>query len=201
MTVVEYADRLILREDEDVSALAKSVLEKEGVEFVLGARDFAVKREGDRIDLSVTSGGAAHTISGSHLMVAIGRRPNTDRLQLDKAGVAMDARGFITVDDELRTNVEGVWALGDVNGRGAFTHTSYNDYEIVAANLFGRGPRRVSERISAYALFIDPPLARVGLSEQPPAQPGQVKEALHDGKVAAGVDEEDAVIGDSEDQP
>ena len=165
VTVVEYADRLIFREDEDVSALAKSVLEKEGVEFVLGARDFAVKREGDRIDLSVTSGGAAHTISGSHLMVAIGRRPNTDRLQLDKAGVAMDARGFITVDDELRTNVEGVWALGDVNGRGAFTHTSYNDYEIVAANLFGRGPRRVSERISAYALFIDPPLARVGMNK------------------------------------
>jgi len=165
VTVVEYADRLIAREDEEVSALAKSLLEKEGVEFILAARDFAVKREGARITLSVTSGGTPYRVEGSHLLVAIGRQPNSDRLGLDKAGVVADARGFIAVDDELRTNVEGVWALGDVNGRGAFTHTSYNDFEIVRDNLFERGPRKVSERIPAYALFIDPPLARVGLSK------------------------------------
>ena len=165
VTVVEYADSLIFREDEDVSALARTLMEKEGVEIVLRARDFAVARAGDTIELNVSVDGAQRKIAGSHLLVAIGRQPNSDRLGLDKAGIARDKRGFIVVDDELRTNVEGVWALGDVNGRGAFTHTSYNDFEIVFANLFGKGPRKVSERISAYALFIDPPLARVGMNK------------------------------------
>jgi len=165
VTVVEYGDRLIFREDEDVAALARSLLEKEGVEIIVGARDFCVARTGDTIELSIVVGGAPRTIAGSHLLVAIGRQPNSDRLGLDKAGIATDKHGFIVVDDELRTNVEGVWALGDVNGRGAFTHTSYNDFEIVFANLFGQGPRKVSERISAYALFIDPPFARVGLNK------------------------------------
>ena len=165
VTVVEYADSLIFREDPDVSALARTLLEKEGVEIVVGARDFAVARKGDAVELSIVAGGAPRTIAGSHLMLAIGRQPNTDRLGLEKAGIVADKRGFIVVDDELRTNVEGVWAMGDVNGRGAFTHTSYNDFEIVFANLFGRGPRKVSERISAYALFIDPPLARVGMNK------------------------------------
>jgi pyruvate/2-oxoglutarate dehydrogenase complex dihydrolipoamide dehydrogenase (E3) component len=109
--------------------------------------------------------GELRRIEASHLLMAIGRRPNTDDLGLEAAGIATDAKGFITVDDELRTNVEGVWALGDCNGRGAFTHTSYNDYEIVAANLLDRGDRRVSDRIPAYALYVDPPLGRVGLSE------------------------------------
>jgi len=165
VTVVEYADRLIFREDEDVSALAKSLLEKEGVEILLGARDFAVSGRGGEVALEISAGGTARKIVGSHLLVAIGRRPNTDRLGLEEAGILADPGGFIVVDDELRTNVEGVWAMGDVNGRGAFTHTSYNDFEIVAANLFGPGPRRVSERIPACALFIDPPLARVGMNK------------------------------------
>jgi pyruvate/2-oxoglutarate dehydrogenase complex dihydrolipoamide dehydrogenase (E3) component len=104
-------------------------------------------------------------VSGSHLLVATGRRPNTDDLGLDRTGIVLDGRGYIKVDDELRTNVAGVWALGDCNGRGAFTHTSYNDYEIVAANLFDGDKRRISERIQAYALFIDPPLGRAGMSE------------------------------------
>jgi pyruvate/2-oxoglutarate dehydrogenase complex dihydrolipoamide dehydrogenase (E3) component len=165
VTVVEYADSLISREDEDVFALARSLLETEGVEIVLRARDFSAARTDAGVALNVTVDGVARKISGSHLLVAIGRQPNTDNLGLDKAGIAADKRGFIVVDDELRTNVEGVWAMGDVNGRGAFTHTSYNDFEIVLANLFGKGPRKVSERIPAYALFIDPPLARVGLNK------------------------------------
>lgn len=105
-------------------------------------------------------------ICGSHLLFAIGRRPNTEDLGLDVAGIATDDRGFIQVDDQLRTNESSVWALGDVNGRGAFTHTSWNDYEIVAANLLDNDRRKVSDRIPAYALFIDPPLGRIGLSER-----------------------------------
>ncbi len=102
---------------------------------------------------------------GSHVLLAIGRQPNTDDLGLEKAGVAIDARGYITVDDQLRTNVAGIWALGDCNGKGAFTHTSYNDFEIVAANLLDNDPRRVSDRISTYGLFVDPPLGRAGMTE------------------------------------
>ena len=108
---------------------------------------------------------ADEEIIGSHVFLAVGRKPNTDDLGLEKAGLETDARGYITVDDELRTNVPGIWAIGDVNGKGAFTHTSYNDYEIVAANMFDNDPRRVSDRITAYGLFIDPPLGRVGMTE------------------------------------
>ena len=165
VTVVEYADRLIAREDDDVSALARRLLEAEGIEVLVGARDFAVAKSGDGVALRATIDGATRDSVGSHLLMAIGRRPNTDGLGLHRAGVKVDARGFIPVDDELRTNVEGIWALGDVNGRGAFTSTSYNDYEIVRDNLLGDGRRKVSDRFPAYALFIDPPLARVGLNK------------------------------------
>jgi pyruvate/2-oxoglutarate dehydrogenase complex dihydrolipoamide dehydrogenase (E3) component len=116
--------------------------------------------------VNVNCGGESEEILGSHLLLAVGRKPNTDDLGLDKAGVALDARGFITVDDQLRTNVHGVWGLGDANGRGAFTHTSYNDFEIVVANLLDNDPRKVTDRILTYALFIDPPLARVGMTER-----------------------------------
>ena len=165
VTIVEYTDRLIFREDPDVSAFAKTLLEEEGVEILVGARDFSTSREVDGVELTVSVDGTLRRVVGSHLLLAIGRMPNTDRLGLEAAGIATDSRGFIVVDDELRTSVDGVWALGDVNGRGAFTHTSYNDFEIVSANLFGAGPRRVSERIPAYALFTDPPLARVGMNK------------------------------------
>ena len=104
-------------------------------------------------------------VVGSHVLLAVGRRPNTDDLGLDKAGVATDERGYIEVDDQLRTSVPGIWALGDCNGRGAFTHTAYNDFEIVAANLLDNDPRRVSDRITAYDLYTDPPLGRVGMTE------------------------------------
>jgi pyruvate/2-oxoglutarate dehydrogenase complex dihydrolipoamide dehydrogenase (E3) component len=166
VTVLEYGDRLIAREDTEVSAEVQAILEREGVQCLLGVRDAQVSPDGAAgMRVTCTAGAKTHALVGSHLLAAVGRRPNTDDLGLDRAGIATDARGFITVDDELRTNVPGVWALGDVNGRGAFTHTSYNDHEIVAANLLDGDSRRVSDRITAYALFTDPPLGRVGLTE------------------------------------
>ena len=166
VTVLEYADRLIAREDPEVSREVQAILAREGVNFHLAVRDAKVTAvDGGDIRVLLTAGGAAHEVQGSHLFAAVGRKPNTDELGLDRAGVTLDARGYITVDDQLRTNVPGIWAMGDVNGKGAFTHTSYNDFEIVVANLFDNDPRRVTDRISAYALFIDPPLGRVGMSE------------------------------------
>jgi pyruvate/2-oxoglutarate dehydrogenase complex dihydrolipoamide dehydrogenase (E3) component len=165
VTVLEVADRLIAREDPEVSSEVQAILEREGVKVVLGVTDVRVAPEGTGMRVSCNSGASGHVIIGSHLLAAVGRRPNTDDLGLERAGIVTDARGYITVDDELRTNVPGVWALGDVNARGAFTHTSYNDFEIVAANLLDGEHRRASDRIRAYALFTDPPLGRVGLTE------------------------------------
>jgi len=166
VTVLEVADRVIAREDHEVSAAVQGILEREGVRFLLGARDNALSRDADgSVRVTLNSGGKNFAVVGSDILFAVGRRPNTDDLGLDRAGIATDARGYIIVDDELRTSVEGVWALGDCNGRGAFTHTSYNDYEIVAANLLDGQRRRLSDRIMAYALFVDPPLGRVGLTE------------------------------------
>ncbi len=160
VTVVQRGARLASREDPDVSATIKDVLEAEDIAIVSNADDIRVSRDGDRI--AVTPRADAAKIVGSHLLMAVGRRPNTDDLDLDRAGVQTDTRGFIVVDDQLRTNVEHIWAMGDCNGRGAFTHTSYNDFEIVAANLLDNDPRRVSDRIPTYALYIDPPLGRAG---------------------------------------
>jgi pyruvate/2-oxoglutarate dehydrogenase complex dihydrolipoamide dehydrogenase (E3) component len=165
VTVIEYADRLIPREDLEVSETVRTCLEEEGLTFHLAARDVAASRAGNGIRLAFRINGDARSIDGSHLLLAVGRRPNTENLGLEAAGVAIDANGFIPVDEELRTNVESIWALGDCNGRGAFTHTAYNDYEIVAANLLDGGTRRLSQRIPAYALFTDPPLGRIGMSE------------------------------------
>jgi pyruvate/2-oxoglutarate dehydrogenase complex dihydrolipoamide dehydrogenase (E3) component len=166
VTVIEMGSRLIAREDEEVSATIRAILEAEGIAFRLSAKCLAVVPGGDGVSLHVSCEEEPLTITGSHLLLAIGRMPNTDDLSLDLAGVRTDARGYIEVDEELRTNVPGIWAMGDVNGRGAFTHTSYNDYEIVAANLLDGERRRVSDRISAYALFTDPPLGRVGMTER-----------------------------------
>ena len=166
VTVIEYGDRLIAREDPEVSKEVQEILEREGVEFLLSARDAKVnKTDGGLIRVTLTANGSARDLHGSHLLAAVGRKPNTEDLGLQSAGIKTDPRGFISTDEQLRTSVEGVWALGDVNGRGAFTHTSYNDFEIVAANLFDNDPRRTGDRIPAYALFIDPPLGRVGLTE------------------------------------
>ena len=170
VTVIEMGPRLIAREDEDVSDAIRAILEKEGVEFRLNAKCLSVAKRGDGVAVGVSCDDRQEEVAGSHLLLAVGRIPNTNDLGLDRAGIATDARGYITVDEQLRTSVAGVWALGDANGRGAFTHTSWNDYEIVAANLLDGGrdgvPRRVTDRIPAYALFIDPPLGRVGMSER-----------------------------------
>ena len=166
VTVVEMQDRLIPRDDEDVSAAVKEILENEGVEVRLKAECVAFEKRGNGVAMTVSCEPAPEEVVGSHALLAIGRRPNTHDLGLDKAGVELDPRGFVIVDDQLRTNVPGIWAIGDVNGRGAFTHTSYNDFEILAANMFDDDPRRVTDRITTYGLFIDPPLGRVGMTER-----------------------------------
>ncbi|CAH2604074.1 Mercuric reductase [Rhodovastum atsumiense] len=164
VTIVEMGPRLIGREDEDVSAAVQAILEGEGVAIRTGAHCIGVRRDGEDIAVRLDCAEGAPDLAGSHLLVATGRRPNTDDLGLAEAGIHIDERGHIVVDDQLRTSVPGVWALGDCNGHGAFTHTAYNDYEIVAATLLDGEPRRISERIPAYALYVDPPLGRVGLT-------------------------------------
>jgi len=165
VTVIEMAPRLIAREDEDVSMGVADVLEAEGIELRLNATCMSVAKHGNGVAVNVDCTEGSPQVVGSHLLLAVGRRPNTDDLGLDKAGVATDERGYIKVDDELATNVAGIFALGDCNGRGAFTHTAYNDFEIVAANLLDGEQRRVTDRIMAYALYTDPPLGRCGMSE------------------------------------
>jgi pyruvate/2-oxoglutarate dehydrogenase complex dihydrolipoamide dehydrogenase (E3) component len=165
VTVIELAPRLIAREDADVSQAVADFLKEEGIDVRVGSKVVGVEKRGNAIAVKVESAGAVSQVAGTHVLVAIGRRPNTDDLGLDKAGIATDARGYIQVDDQLRTSAAGIWALGDCNGRGAFTHTSWNDFEIVAANLLDNDQRRVSDRITAYALYTDPPLGRAGMTE------------------------------------
>jgi len=165
VTIVEMGPRLVHREDEDVSAAIRAILEAEGIRVYLGAECISVSKQAGGIGLGVSCSEVLPDIVGSHLLLAVGRRQNTDDLGLENAGVAVDHHGYITVDDALATNVPGIWALGDCNGHGGFTHTSYNDYEIAAANLLDHDPRRISDRIMAYGLYIDPPLGRVGMTE------------------------------------
>jgi pyruvate/2-oxoglutarate dehydrogenase complex dihydrolipoamide dehydrogenase (E3) component len=165
VTVIEMGSRLIGREDEDVSMGVADFLEQEGIVLRLKARCLAVEKHADGILANVDCAEGSPRVIGSHLLLAVGRRPNTDDLGLEEAAIATDERGYIKVDDQLRTNVPGVFALGDCNGRGAFTHTAYNDFEIVAANLFENDQRKVSGRLTAYALYTDPPLGRCGMTE------------------------------------
>ena len=162
VTVVEKGPRLTAREDEDVSDTIRSILENEGVQIILDASDIRIAKRDNGFELTPRPGAAP--VAGSHLLLAVGRRPNTDDLGLELAGVRTDGRGYVVVDDQLRTSVDHIWAMGDCNGKGAFTHTSYNDFEIVAANLLDDDPRRVSDRITTYALYIDPPLGRAGMT-------------------------------------
>jgi len=165
VTVVELAPRLIAREDEDVSLAVAGFLKEEGIDVRVDSKVVGVARQGNSIAVKVESAGKISQVVGTHMLVAIGRRPNTDDLGLDKAGIATDSHGYIQVDDQLRTSVPNIWAMGDCNGRGAFTHTSWNDFEIVAANILDNEQRRVSDRITAYALYTDPPLGRAGMTE------------------------------------
>jgi pyruvate/2-oxoglutarate dehydrogenase complex dihydrolipoamide dehydrogenase (E3) component len=165
VTIVEMAPRLVKREDEDVSAAIKSFLEKEGIHIRLNAECIHFSKSGEDSIVHVDCKEDAPEIPASHILLAIGRRPNTDDLGLDKAGLTTDAHGYIPIDDQLRTSVPGIWALGDCNPHGGFTHTAYNDFEIAAANILDNDPRRVSDRIPCYALYTDPPLGRIGLTE------------------------------------
>jgi pyruvate/2-oxoglutarate dehydrogenase complex dihydrolipoamide dehydrogenase (E3) component len=165
VTVVEKSPRLVAREDEDVSDEIRQILEREGIAVRTSAACIGLARHADGVAVSVDCASGPPVAVGSHVLVAVGRRPNTDDLGLDAAGVATDARGYITVNDELSTSVPGIWALGDCNGRGAFTHTAYNDFEIVAANVLDGERRKVGDRVPAYALYTDPPLGRVGMTE------------------------------------
>ncbi len=166
VTIIEKGPRLIGREDEDVSDTVREIMEKEGINLRLNAECINAKKHDRGVEVEVDCTHGDPSVIGTHLLWAIGRVPNTDDLGLEKARIETNERGYIQVDDQLETNVPGVWAIGDCNGKGAFTHTSYNDYEIVAANLLDNDPRRVSDRILCYGLFIDPPLGRAGMTEE-----------------------------------
>jgi pyruvate/2-oxoglutarate dehydrogenase complex dihydrolipoamide dehydrogenase (E3) component len=165
VTIVEMGPRLIHREDEDVSEAITEILQNESIHIRLNAECIALEKQGDKVAVDLDCSTGDKQVIGSHLLLAVGRVPNTDDLGLEKAGVVFDQRGYVQVDDQLRTNIPGIYALGECNGRGAFTHTSYNDYEIVAANLLDGDRRRVTDRIDAYALYTDPPLGRAGMTE------------------------------------
>lgn len=165
VAIIEKGPRLLQREDEDVSSAIQEILHGEGIALHLKSECIAFTNRGGEIAAQLNCTVGPDKITGTHLLLAVGRRPNTDDLGLDKAGVEFDQRGYILVDDQLRANVPGIWALGDCNGKGAFTHTAFNDFEIVAANLLDNDSRRVSDRIPAYGLYIDPPLGRAGLTE------------------------------------
>jgi pyruvate/2-oxoglutarate dehydrogenase complex dihydrolipoamide dehydrogenase (E3) component len=165
VTIVEMSPRLIAREDPEISEAIRAMLEAEGIAVRTDATCIAFAPAGNGVAVRVDCTDGVPEVTGSHVLLAVGRTPNTDDLGLDAAGVAIDAHGYITVDDRLATTVPGIWALGDCNGRGAFTHTAWNDHEIVAANLLDDDDRRVSQRLPGYALYTDPPLGRVGLTE------------------------------------
>jgi pyruvate/2-oxoglutarate dehydrogenase complex dihydrolipoamide dehydrogenase (E3) component len=166
VTIVEKSDRLLPHEDEDVSAAVKEILEGEGISVRLGAECIHFDARGGDAIIGTSCTTDEPDVAGSHVLLAMGRRPNTDDLGLDEVGMKRDEKGYVVVDDELRTSVAGIWAMGDCNGRGGFTHTSYNDYEIVAGNLLDGEHRRVTDRIQAHALYIDPPLGQIGLTEE-----------------------------------
>ena len=166
VTIVQRSGRILSREDDDIAVAITGILKNEGIDVCIDTGDYRVESRDGAVLMRMQCEGKPRDLVGSHLLVATGRRPNTDDLGLDQAGIETDKRGYIQTDDQLRTSAEGVWALGDCNGRGAFTHTSYNDFEIVAANLFDNDSRRISDRILNFGLFVDPPLGRVGMTER-----------------------------------
>jgi len=166
VTVVEKGPRLVPREDEDVAEAIEEILTREGIAVRTRAECISLAPHARGAEVRVSCADGEPAIAATHVLLAVGRRPNTDDLGLERAGVVTDARGFVEVGDDLTTSVPTIWALGECNGRGAFTHTAYNDFEIVAANLLDGERRRVSDRVPAYALYIDPPLGRAGLTER-----------------------------------
>jgi pyruvate/2-oxoglutarate dehydrogenase complex dihydrolipoamide dehydrogenase (E3) component len=173
VTVVERAAKLLPREDDDIGAEIHAILEREGVVIRTGAQCMALAKDNGQVSAQLECEAGRPLAQGSHVLLAVGRMPNTQDLGLKQAGIETDARGYVKVDDTCRTSAEGVWCMGDANGRGAFTHTSWNDYEIVGANLFDHDPRRISDRIPCYALFIDPPLGRAGMNDSEAKKSGR----------------------------
>jgi pyruvate/2-oxoglutarate dehydrogenase complex dihydrolipoamide dehydrogenase (E3) component len=175
VTVFEHSARLLAREDDEAAAVVREALEADGVRFEIGAGSLGLtRRNGDnQVAVTFDRGGLSQSVAGSHVLLAVGRQPNTEELGLELAGVKIDARGFVTVDGELRTSTPGIWAMGDVNGRGAFTHTSWNDYEVVAANVIDGQQRSIDGRVAPYAMYVDPPLARIGASEHQAREQGR----------------------------
>lgn len=173
VTIIEKDSHLIEKEDEKTSDAIQEMLEDEGIRFRLNAECIGASGEGKNIVVDVDCEQESPTITGSHLLLAVGRKPNTDDLGLENTDIKTDDNGFIKTDDYLKTDAENIWALGDCNGKGAFTHTAYNDFEIVAANLFDDDPRKVSDRIMCYALYTDPPLARIGMNEEQARKSGK----------------------------
>jgi len=165
VTLVEMKAGLLQREDSAASSLVAELLQSEGVRLRLSAECISFSRTEGGVCVYVDCAAGDRDIQGSHVLLAMGRTPNTDDLGLEAAGVRCDSAGYITVDEQLLTNIPHIWALGDCNRRGGFTHTAYNDFEIVAANLLDGGNRRVSDRISARATYTDPPLAQIGMTE------------------------------------
>jgi pyruvate/2-oxoglutarate dehydrogenase complex dihydrolipoamide dehydrogenase (E3) component len=165
VTVVEMSPRLLPREDEDISVAIQDMLRAEGIDLRLSATCVTMQKETNGVSIGVDCESGAPRESGTHVLVAVGRVPNTDDLGLDNADIRVDSLGYIQVDAELRTSNPRVWALGDCNGKGAFTHTAYNDYEIVADNVLSNAGRKYTDRVPAYALYTDPPLGRIGMSE------------------------------------
>jgi pyruvate/2-oxoglutarate dehydrogenase complex dihydrolipoamide dehydrogenase (E3) component len=166
VTIIHQSDHILPREDADVSDELRKALEGEGIRFLLNARTKSVEKQKSQVMLKVEADSKSMSVSGSHLLVATGRRPNTDDLGLEKAGVQVDRQGFIRVNGRLETNVPGVWALGDVKGGPAFTHISYNDYQIVYGNLIEGKSLSTDNRLVPYAVFTDPQLGRVGMTEK-----------------------------------
>jgi pyruvate/2-oxoglutarate dehydrogenase complex dihydrolipoamide dehydrogenase (E3) component len=156
---------LLVREDADVAAEVLSILKQDGIEVLLNTKTERVAKSGGQIQLSVRAGRESRTVDGSHLLVATGRTPNTDSLHVSAAGIATDERGFIKVNGKLETNVEGVYALGDIKGDPAFTHISYDDFRILRTNLIEKGSATTENRLVPYTVFIDPQLGRVGITE------------------------------------
>lgn len=165
VTIIQRSDKLASNEDPDISAEIKNILQAEGIKIMFNTEVLAVKKTGSQISLEIKKGGRVQNLIGSHLLVAVGRQPNTDKLNLKKAGISFDKRGFIKTNRKLQTNVKNIYALGDIKGGPAFTHISYDDYVIVYKNLFEGGKLTTADRVLVYAIFIDPSLGRVGLIE------------------------------------
>lgn len=173
VTIVEMSNRLLPKEDEDIAQAVQDVLQKEGVRFRLGAECIEVNAHTEGTLINLDCHDSDRKVTGSHVLLAVGRTSNTDDLGLATTQISLSKRGTIEVNEQLQTSEPHIWALGECNGRGGFTHTSYNDYEIVADQLFGNATRNVTDRIPCYGLFIDPPLARVGMNEQQAKQTGR----------------------------